>query len=337
LTGNLTAKKFDSRWKEVSEAGDVPAHSAMNYLDWLAMWTTQSPETLLSSGDGENELFRWRLYNGSDKRLMTVPTPVAVAEAADASKRGKKFWSDFQKRLGEKYPYKDATIEPAKTSVTAVRRRLAAEEDDATTQLIKFRLPTGGAVPRGKLSGTEIGLAHHTFLQLVSLDRVGTVADLESEAKRLQQAGFLTEEEAARLDITAIAAFWQSEIGRKILGFRQDVRRELEFTARMTPGELSGAAGNAPELFNQDFVIVQGAADLIVLLPKEIWIVDFKTDRFPASEIEGKVKLYEPQLRLYAAALSRIYHRPVTGLYLHFFGLRRTITKEIKEALRNTS
>jgi ATP-dependent helicase/nuclease subunit A len=70
--------------------------------------------------------------------------------------------------------------------------------------------------------------------------------------------------------------------------------------------------------------VVQGAADLAVILPEEIWLVDFKTDRMSAADVATKVKLYEPQLRIYAMALSRIYRRPVTRAHLHFLSLRRS-------------
>ena len=74
-----------------------------------------------------------------------------------------------------------------------------------------------------------------------------------------------------------------------------------------------------------EFVVVQGVADLIVLRPKEIWLLDFKTDEVAAAELEAKAKFYEPQLKLYALALARIYQRPVTQCWLHFLACRKTL------------
>ena len=73
-----------------------------------------------------------------------------------------------------------------------------------------------------------------------------------------------------------------------------------------------------------EFVVVQGVADLVVLLPDEIWLVDFKTDDVRADELPAKIKIYTPQLKLYAAALAKIFSRPVTLCALHFFPARRT-------------
>ncbi|MBW8864985.1 MAG: hypothetical protein JF609_08695 [Verrucomicrobia bacterium] len=67
-------------------------------------------------------------------------------------------------------------------------------------------------------------------------------------------------------------------------------------------------------------------ADLIVLLPQEIWLVDFKTDDFGKSELPEKIKAYEPQLKLYAAALEKIFARNVTLRALHFLTLWHTET-----------
>jgi ATP-dependent helicase/nuclease subunit A len=70
---------------------------------------------------------------------------------------------------------------------------------------------------------------------------------------------------------------------------------------------------------------VQGVADLAVLLPQEIWLVDFKTDELGADDLPEKTKLYEPQLKLYVRALKNIYSRPVTNGWLHFLAARKTV------------
>jgi ATP-dependent helicase/nuclease subunit A len=326
LTGNLSARKFESQWREHSGATLASQLSARSYLDWLAIWTADAPETLLSDADGENQWFDWFIYDAGDQRLVDTPaTSGETAQTEDDAPLKPKFWRDLRQRLAWKYPHGAATREPAKTSVTAARRRIADAADDAIAPAPKFQAGPHLFGPRGKLSATETGLAHHTFLQFVALDKLGSVAELKEEAARLERENHLTEEEAASLDLTAIAAFWQSDLGKKIRAHSDEVLRELEFTARFSPGELSGAAPGAPKWPAEDFVLVQGAADLAILLPEEIWIVDFKTDRFSEEQLDVKVKFYEPQLRLYAAALGRIYQRPVSQLHLHFFGLRRTV------------
>jgi len=127
------------------------------------------------------------------------------------------------------------------------------------------------------------------------------------------------------LDLRNVAAFWNSETGKKILEQKKSVQRELAFTAKFSPEELAEILGTkAAADLKDEFVVVQGIADLVVLLPEEIWIVDFKTDAICASEIADKMKFYSPQLKLYARALEKIYSRPARNCWLHFLSVLRT-------------
>jgi ATP-dependent exoDNAse (exonuclease V) beta subunit len=109
------------------------------------------------------------------------------------------------------------------------------------------------------------------------------------------------------------------------------VKRELAFTAKFSPAELSEILGTKSEAgLEKEFVVVQGVADLVVLLPREIWLVDFKTDEVRADDLPSKIKLYAPQLKLYARALVKIYARPVTACRLHFLRARQTVNVEIQ-------
>ena len=74
-----------------------------------------------------------------------------------------------------------------------------------------------------------------------------------------------------------------------------------------------------------EFVVVQGVADLAVILPAEIWLVDFKTDAVGKKDLPEKVNVYRPQLQLYAAALEKVFNRKVTLRALHFLALPQTV------------
>ena len=52
--------------------------------------------------------------------------------------------------------------------------------------------------------------------------------------------------------------------------------------------------------------------------------MDFKTDALAPAELADKVRHYTPQIQLYAAALGKIYARPVTRRWLHFLALNHT-------------
>src|SRR5262249_4792652 len=139
------------------------------------------------------------------------------------------------------------------------------------------RIIVPGAAPRtdwrsSVQSGTEAGTAHHVFLEHVRLDRVGDRSQLEAEARRLESEGVLSAEAAAAIDFDASAAFWGSELGREISARARMTRRELAFTARFSPAEIAEITGEPlqPGLENET-IIVQGVADLVVIMPEELW------------------------------------------------------------------
>jgi ATP-dependent helicase/nuclease subunit A len=199
------------------------------------------------------------------------------------------------------------------------------------------------------LTAAQRGVAHHAFLQNVDLARTATALDLRNEAARLVAAGLLTERDAAALDFAALLTFWDSTVGRQVRAQAGRVQREVPFTARFTVTELtalgllkppSAAASHsalriphsafsqslltAAATANDEFLIVQGVADLVVFGAEEIWLLDYKTDHFAESELTAKLGEYGPQLTLYALALERIYRRPVTRTWLHFLAHGRT-------------
>ena len=257
----------------------------------------------------------------------------------------------LQEMLSWQYEFGAATRRAAKSSVTTLRRQAADDLDDEAEQVFRFPfsqkrlagmlappnqkrkaesgLPRRSAAKAGKrkLNAAETGVAHHKFLQHFALEKTG---DLAAEGERLTQENYLSEDELAVLDLEIISAFWDSEAGQKIRRHAAEVKREFAFTAKFSPAELDEifAREPSPELAGE-FVVVQGVADLVVLLPQEIWIVDFKTDEVNAGDLPEKTKFYAPQLKLYACALAKIYSRPVTNCWLHFLSARQTVAVEI--------
>jgi ATP-dependent helicase/nuclease subunit A len=226
-----------------------------------------------------------------------------------------------------KYPFESATERAAKTSVTALRRQ-AMEEDEEAEQRFEARIKFSKALRQrasGQLSAEDAGVAHHKFLEYFSFEKAEGLEGFSKEAKRLEAEGYLTAEETAALDLEALADFWGSDTGKKIRANAAFIRRELPFTARFGPDELDNDfEKNTAVDLKDEFVVVQGVADLVALMPREIWLVDFKTDKANAKELREKIEFYSLQLRLYARALEKIYSRPVTNCWLHFLAARKT-------------
>jgi ATP-dependent helicase/nuclease subunit A len=228
------------------------------------------------------------------------------------------------------YGFGAATERAAKSSVTALRRQAADELDDEAEQVFSFQLSGKRRVQNRKLNAADAGTAHHKFLQHISLENAGDPAALKAAAERLEREKVLSADEHGVLDLKAVAAFWNSDAGQKIRKQAANVKRELAFTAKFSPQELSEIVGTGSEAgLENEFIVVQGVADLVVVLPQEIWLVDFKTDEVGADDLPAKIKNYGPQLKLYARALAKIYARPVTSCWLHFLSAQKTESVKI--------
>jgi ATP-dependent helicase/nuclease subunit A len=338
LSTSVSETDWDEKWNEPQPVTPQKIAKARSFADWLALWFSVQGSKFSVEGapHGEFENLRWRLVEdeellnkSSDSQLESIseksrldevsPHQVEFLDDAAAEK--------LRAVLSWEYPQLAATQRKAKSSVTELRRA-AEETDDEAEQIFapKFsgkQLVRTPAPQKTKLSAAEIGAAHHKFLQHVSL---GKTDDLTTEAERLADENFLSANEHAVLDLDALAQFWNSSLGKKISAQSKFVRRELPFTARFSPVEIAEITGGKnDETLGDEFVVVQGVADLVVLLPQEIWLVDFKTDIVHANELDDKIKIHRPQLQFYAAALEKIFARKVTTRALHFLDANRTI------------
>lgn len=335
LTGSVP-ESWLAQDPPVEQIGVVEILEGRSYLDWLWPWfATNGGPADTAPASGQHPLFAWTLHSDESLREESSnnasPAPVP-AETPSTAARAVALWAQARELAAWQYGHRAATREPAKTSVTALRRRfMETEEAVDIFRPLRTKPKAKAAVPRrGTLPAAAAGTAHHRFLQRVALERTGSVTELQAEARRLETAGWLSPQEVAVLDFASLAAFWSSSVGRRIREHAEAVRRELGFTARFLPDEFRRVIGvaSAPELAGEA-VVVQGVADLVVVLPDELWLLDFKSDAIVAAELVERRQRYEPQVRLYALALERIFRRPVRERWLHFLALQQTVPVEV--------
>jgi len=343
LTGTLT-RKGDGRWQCASPAppADRAMLSARCYLDWLNLWLpgVTREEDWKNDTEGESDLLRWNIYSQTDDRLIAPKREegeITTPEFAGAEET----FTEVRRRIQWTYPSVAATTQRAKVSVTELRRSIEEESEPAPFILRQsFALPRSIAAEPGRtaiLTAAEIGVAHHRFLQRLALSKAGTIADLQTEAERLQKEGWLDPDAVATLDLEAVRTFWTSDVGRRIASNEGAVRRELQFTAGLSMAQLAElgllrTAGEPPpaRLLDEEIVVIQGVVDLAVMLPDGICLVDFKTDAVTQKDLDTKIRMYAPQLQLYAFALSQIYRKPVTECGLYFLSARRWAPLEVR-------
>ena len=314
LVGTATRKRAAEIWPEVPLLPDELL-GASSMLEWLGPWFTRRAEdNWTDQPRGGNELFSWQIYSDEE---------AAVSPASDVTEAPRAWdFTSHEALLAWKYPFEATTHEAAKTSVSALRRKLA----DAAEEARPWRPVRSEPRARGDgLTAAEIGTAHHTFLEFADLTKLIAEAGVVDEARRLVAAGVLSEAEARALNQPRLAQFWSSELGQKLLAELPRLHRELPFTARFAAADLRELGLSIALLPSEEFVVVQGVADMVVILPDEIWLLDFKTDDLRPDEVAARAAFYTPQLDAYSAALARIYGRKVTYRWLHFLAPGETV------------
>jgi ATP-dependent helicase/nuclease subunit A len=300
-------------------------------LDWLRAWLPGHRQVSEGSvaDTGARELLTCKWWDAQDAVPVSPAEnrPGAEGDQADRQPVDGALVDAVAQRLAWQYAHQSATTEPAKSSVSALRHRASELADEESVR--RFGGPRwtgGGGRQPGRPSAAERGTLHHRFLQHLAFERAADVGALARQLKEFVGQGLFTQAEASLLDLEAMAAFWTSAVGARIRAVAGRVRRELPFTVRLADAEVRTLLGQEPDSsLEGEFVVVQGVVDLVVVLDDELWLLDFKTDAVRGEALNRRAKEYEPQLRLYAAALQRIFSRPVRHHWLHFLAAGQTV------------
>lgn len=332
LVGTISRNAAENDWS--SNAPSRPATRevlrANTFLHWLGLWLPPftGHTDWVSPGKHTRGQLTWTIHEDATltpETSVAMNEPVVTEPKAPVSERE---LVALRERIEWHYPFPEPTSEPAKTSVSALRQRHTAEDDEARHW---FRVPAAkDRATKTELNAAEIGTAHHQFLQYLNLTVPLSEAALREQAQEMIAALQLSAEQVGVLDFATLAQFWRSEIGQRIQAHATQVHRELPFTARLTVADLRDLHLPTPlPAGSPEFLVIQGTVDLAVILPEEIWLLDFKTDHVRPRDLNERVAMYEPQLRLYALALQRIYARPVTVAWLHFLQAQKSVTVAI--------
>lgn len=332
LSGVVAGSRPARQWSHPAIQPAAPASPlelirASSAMDWIARVLAQLTGRMdwWTTPESSSPCLAWQILStpaagpetasitrGADRPNATTP-PVDEASTVVTNDEAVRTWS---------YPFQAATREHAKMSVTALRRRV--EED----------LQEAAPLPAPRIrdeesddtsTAMERGLANHAFLQHLDL----RVADaglpaLEFERQRLLDSGLMTAGELAQVDLRSIHHFWRGNLGQRVLHNQARQLREWPFTAQFQMDELPELLGQetareAARALTGEYIVVQGVVDLAFDTGHGWCLVDFKTDRLSTpAEAEERARHYGPQLRLYASAFERVVNQPVTETWLHF-------------------
>jgi ATP-dependent helicase/nuclease subunit A len=301
-------------------------------LQWICLWLWSYYYNLTWSDMYLGKLKEVKLYVDSFKYSTESEAAESVKSChIEVSPEMSDELAELNARLSWRYPFFNATKEPAKTSVSEVRKRIVEISEESKTF---FKPPhriivVGPDAENDRIPAVVRGEAYHKFLELLDLERCSSIDDVQAELKRLLEAGKLSDVQAKAIDPVKVYNFWCSDTGRLLLSRKNLLRRELPFTARIATDETEfRTLFHHLEGLENEFVVIQGVIDLCMVSQKEIWLLDYKTDEIKPEEIELKNKHYVPQIDLYSYALTRIYNVPVSKKWIHYLHINTTV--EIK-------
>ncbi|MBQ4596562.1 MAG: PD-(D/E)XK nuclease family protein, partial [Firmicutes bacterium] len=163
------------------------------------------------------------------------------------------------------------------------------------------------------LNAAEIGTVMHLVMEKLDFSRAleEGAPYIEEKVTGLLEAGDLSEEERAVIDIENAAAFFGEEVGKRAACALR-LEKEREFILQK---EINGAKA-----------IVQGIIDCYFEEEDGLVLVDYKNsfmgDRVSEDTI---VDRYKGQIELYKEALEAAEGKPVKEAYLYLFELKKFV------------
>ena len=227
---------------------------------------------------------------------------------------------DLRAGLSFRYPHIAATLAPSKQTATQRkgREKDAEAEENTPERADAMRIWRNPSPESDRPSGKDVGNATHAVMQYIRYEQCADLPSVRREVERLVREHYITQDQAEYVDCGRIFAFFSSELGKKLRTSTQ-VLREFKFSI------LEDGSRFAPDLEGEE-ILFQGVVDCALMEEDGITVIDFKTDFVTEETLSRKVEHYRPQVSAYAAALERIFQKPIKASVLYFFRMNRFVS-----------
>ncbi|ARK25555.1 helicase-exonuclease AddAB subunit AddA [Sporosarcina sp. P37] len=334
-------EKTITQWQEaqlLDESEPLPEYKrsrAAGYLDWIGpavarhidfmkFGKTAGGELMDDASKWEVNAYPFSAFRSTEETGFDDWLPVDQ-EAAVADPE---LTEVVRSRFDAQYPYEAAVGMSSKQSVSELKRIALLElergdadpfeelETDAAKRMTNLHARPSFLQQRS-LTKAEIGTAMHTVMQHLDLKNE---LDQESAAqfvRQLETRELLTKEEAAVIDVQAIAEFFHTPLGQRMKQADQ-VLREMPFTYAHRAAE-------------GEYQLLQGIADCLFHEDGEWVLVDYKTDDvskfYSDKAIANEMQIrYGTQLNLYKNVLESILSIEIKEMLLYLFSEAKTIS-----------
>lgn len=232
------------------------------------------------------------------------------------------------------YPHQAATRTTSYQSVSEIKRLF---EDPSNAQLLQLDYGQSDRVARYvepslprpaflqeevQPTNAEIGTAFHFVMQKLDLAQAITPETVTALLSQLVERGMVKSSAAKRIDVERVVAFFDTDLGKRILQDAPLIRREVPFTMLMNASRIFEGIS----LDGDDQVLIHGIIDGFLEYEEHLVLFDFKTDYIgPGVAVETVVDKYKGQMNLYRRALEEIKQKPVTETYLCLLSANQNI------------
>ena len=236
-------------------------------------------------------------------------------------------YDEIDRRFRYRYPDEDLLTAKAKWSVSAIRREELESEKAKQREVVvmsgdEVTNIRNGAENRKRASAADIGTAYHRIMEFLDFGKItGGASDMDSIAERaafLKEKGAIDEDVYALLDLSHIAAFFESELGKRAIAAnkRGSLRREKPFTLK--------TVRNGREM------LVQGVIDCCFEEGGRMILIDYKSSYIrPGAEREAELERikdeYKVQIELYSEAIEKGTGMEVGEAYLYLFTISEAV------------
>lgn len=326
---------------------DFRVAAARSFIDWLgplaAMQMAEKEQEAVSAPQWRAGIVSASLFGkeaaaaieepseqdtAKEERLQAV-TSLSLLEGIEENE-------ELRLRLEWQYPHQAAALLAAKTSVTEMKRLHAVEDEDAAPlpgqaadvaeeqreqepSLIPasgytFRLRRPAFMEEKSLTAAEKGSVNHLLMQHVPLTGNVDEANLKETLDGMIARRLMTTLQSKALDLPAVAAFFEGELGQRLLSAGW-VRREVPFSC-MFPA--SRVYPESEESLAQEPILIQGVIDCLFEDEAGIVLLDYKTDRISNQQWTEAAERHRFQLELYAEAIESVLGRKVDECHIFF-------------------
>ena len=316
------AKKIEKYASVPLPAPALVLEGAKSFAEWILCAAMHRPEgeplrlgnAAVTYTDGD----KWdiRLIHESDVYSEDVESERDYSEKVSADDV-----RELYQRLSWRYGHEDSQTLPSKITATELKGTSLISEthEDAGEIAVKHRYLNPPARPEftGKrgLTAAQIGTAHHLVMQYCDYAKCSTLEGVKSEIARLRAIDNLSEDEANAVDPNMILGFFESDVGKELIG-ADKIWRELKFSTLVPSQRVFGRG--------EDDILLQGVVDCMFEKDGALTVIDFKTDSVTAESVEKRAGEYRGQLDAYSYAMEKIMQRKVEKRVLFF--LRKGIS-----------